>query len=109
MKAVCEDLIAQAALSITNTLRTFLTQSSQYLATKSASSTTPVDLTAQPWAVPEEVKRLHDTFVAEGGEGGMEGGLAEVLAKLNTWLSDKRAVAVLVPPIQVRSLTYLAP
>lgn len=100
LKAVCEDLIANSALSIAAPIRSFLSRSTSYLASKPTSGT--LDLTAQEWATPDQVKALHNAFIAEGGEGGMEGGMAEMLAKLNTWLSDKKAVAVLIPPIQVR-------
>lgn len=104
LKTVCEDLIAQSALSITLPLRSFLGRCAGFLSAGSAKagSDAPVpDLPAQAWAAPAEVTRLHDAFVAEG-EGGLERGMVEILSKLSLWLSDRQTVGVLVPPMQVR-------
>lgn len=99
MKVVCEELIVQAGVAITAPLRAYLTRSQAYLATKgSGGPTAPVvDLTQQPWALPEEVRKLHNAFVEEQLEQSSQ----EVLEKMDTWLTDRQALSVLVPPIQV--------
>lgn len=103
LKTVCEDLIAQSALSVTLPLRTWLGRVASFLSAPAASSggATPAGgLSKQEWASPDEVQRLHQAFVGEGG--GLEAGVSEVVGKLATWLSDRATVAVLVPPMQVR-------
>lgn len=102
MKVVCEELIVQAGGAITAPLRAYLTRSQAYLATKGSGGgpTAPVvDLTQQPWALPDQVRKLHDAFVGEQLEKGSQ----EVLGKMDTWLTDRQALSVLVPPIQVSS------
>lgn len=42
--------------------------------------------------------KIHDVFVNEG----LQQATRDILGKLETWLTDSKALSVLVPPIQVR-------
>lgn len=102
LKTVCEEFIVQAGLSITAPIRAFVTQAQSYLATPASGPNTPViDLTAQPWASGDQIKSLHNDFV----NAVLERSAQEIMSKLDTWLSDESTLTVLIPPIQVCSLT----
>lgn len=94
LKIICEDLMSQASLMVAAPLGAFLARCRAYLAQAEAQSAganaTPADLTTQAWATSEEVLKLHETFLAEGGEAAsMEKGLRDFLDKLRVFLVDE--------------------
>lgn len=95
LKIICEDLMSQASLMVAAPLGAFLARCRAYLAqaeaqSAGASNATVADLTTQAWATSEEVLKLHETFLAEGGEAAsMEKGLRDFLDKLRVFLVDE--------------------
>lgn len=55
------------------------------------------DLTAQSWASPDKVLKVH-----EEAKASMKKAVLEWVQKLRIYLEDDRAVEVLIPPMQVR-------
>lgn len=130
LKIICEDFMIQSSLIIASPIRAFLTRCQAFLSSNGSQAGTIAnsgsaggaaggggggntgsgapDLTTQEWASSEEVMKLHDTFLAEGGEeaSSMERGMREILDKLNLFLDEEKTVAVLVPPTQAEVLEH---
>jgi hypothetical protein len=91
LKRACEDLISLCALNASKPLRTFLDSCSTYL-----SKPNSTDLPAQPFASPEKIKEVHDTF-----KNSVKVELNNWTGELMRYLQDGETVRVLVPPAQV--------
>jgi hypothetical protein len=91
LKRACEDLITLCATNASKPLRTFLDQCSAYL-----SKPNSTDLPSQPFATPERIKQVHDTF-----RDSAKGELDSWTGDLMRYLQDGETVRVLVPPAQV--------
>ncbi|GAA99202.1 uncharacterized protein L969DRAFT_382343 [Mixia osmundae IAM 14324] len=102
LKTVCEDLISQASLSITVTLRNFLARCQAF----SREQPNGV-LREQDWASSGEVRRVHDQFVAEP-DGLLAKAFRDITTHIARWLKDKRTLKVLLPPIQDEVLDIYA-
>ena len=95
LKRACEDLITLCATNASKPLRTFLDQCSTYLSKPGAT-----DLPSQPFATPEKIKEVHDTF-----RDSVRGELERWTSDLMRYLQDAETVRVLVPPAQVCCIT----
>jgi hypothetical protein len=91
LKRACEDLITLCATNASKPLRSFLDQCSTYLSRPGST-----DLPSQPFATPEKIKEVHDTF-----KNSVKGQLERWTSDLMKYLQDAETVRVLVPPAQV--------
>lgn len=115
IKIICEDLMTQASLIIASPIRLFLIRCQAFLTLQEGqqnqggdgntiSNNNTNSLSSQTWSTSEEILKLHDTFLAEGGEeiGSLEKGLREYLSKLQVFLDDEgdksNAIGILIPP-----------
>ncbi|GAA5941713.1 hypothetical protein JCM1841_005161 [Sporobolomyces salmonicolor] len=89
----CEELISSTSRALTASLRAFLDRCTSFLSSPLPSSS-PRDLSAQAWASPEEVLKLHEAF-----QGEVEERVAGVRAKMKLYLEEERTVRVLLPPL----------
>jgi len=96
LKRACEDLITLCASNASKPLRSFLDQCSTYLSKPGSS-----DLPSQPFATPEKIKEVHDTF-----RNSVKGELERWTSDLMRYLQDAETVRVLVPPAQVCCITF---
>lgn len=103
LKLVCEDFMRQSSLLVSASIRAFLTRCQAFLSAAPGGTPTP-DLTTQEWASSEEVMKLHDAFVAEGG--GLEKEIRQILDKMNVFLDEEKTVAVLIPPMLAEVLEH---
>jgi hypothetical protein len=90
---VCEELISTCASVATLPLSAFLDKCSTYLSSRPSTS---ADLSAQPFATPQEVLRIHDEFKKSARTK-----VDEWVNDLMVYLQDEDTVKVLLPPAQV--------
>ncbi|GAA5905384.1 Golgi transport complex subunit COG3 [Sporobolomyces salmoneus] len=97
LKKACEDLITTTSLSLTSSIQYFLDRCTSFLSSPSPStggSSSSRDLSAQEWATPEEVMKLHQEF-----QDGLVENVKAVSGKMRLYLEEEKTVKVLLPPL----------